>query len=78
MKTEVSVEFIMWITAERSKINKMSLDDIVFTGFGDPIDIPQELIDEFQMTGLSNIDFITTRFYLRESMFNKKEVSDED
>lgn len=38
MKVQVSVERIIYLKSELAKFNKMDLDDIEFTSFGEPIE----------------------------------------
>ncbi len=59
---EVSVEEIMRISRERQAINKLEFRNIVWTYQGKPLDIPSQLLDDFEICGLNNIDFITSNF----------------
>ncbi len=45
------------------KVNKPLLSSIVLTRKGKPIHIERKNVEEFMLTGLDNIDFITSRFY---------------
>ena len=65
-KLMVQVEYILWLDEERRRINHADLDDIVFYEDGAKIEIPQSVIRKFEMTGLSNNDFITSGYYLKE------------
>lgn len=60
---QVAVEYIKWIQEERTKVNRAKLEDIEFFENGMKIDIPKEVIDKFELTGLNNIDFIWSGFY---------------
>ena len=55
---QVAVEWIKWLMEERAKINRAELEDIEFFENGMKLDIPAEVIKDFDFTGLSNIDFI--------------------
>ncbi len=61
----VSIEEIIGMQQRRVMIVQADLDDIIFTLQGMPLDIDKEVKDEFNMSGLTNIDFITSKYYLR-------------
>lgn len=46
-----------------SEINNVPFDEIQWMKDGKPLDVPQELKDEFKMTGLSNKDFVALEFW---------------
>jgi len=71
MKVQVSVERIIYLKSELAKFNKMDLDDIEFTSFGEPIEIDPKIISNFELTGLSNTDFITSRYYEMKDLKNE-------
>ncbi len=60
---QVAIEYINWLQEERAKINRADLRDIEFFENGMKLDIPQEILDNFEFTGLNNIDFIWSDFY---------------
>lgn len=62
-KKKVSIEYINWLLEERAKINSMNLKDIEFSENTKVLDIDPMIIEEFNYTGLCNIDFITSGFY---------------
>ena len=62
---QIAIEYINWLTEERAKINRMDLDDIEFFENGMKLDIPKKVIEDFEYTGLNNVDFITSRFFER-------------
>jgi len=69
----INLEDIRKNVEQRREWNSARLDRIEFYEDGVQLDIPIELIDEFEFTGLNNIDFITTGFYLqKEKKENKK------
>ncbi len=47
---------------EKSKINRQKLGDIELFENGMKLDIPRKVIDDFEFTGLSNVDFILSDF----------------
>lgn len=60
---QVAVEYIKWLQEERAKINRVPLEEIEFFENGMKLDIPKEIIEKFDFTGLNNIDFIWSDFY---------------
>lgn len=60
----ITLEEIQEIQAKRTMINNFDLSSIRFTENGKDININKDLIQEFEFTGLSNIDFITSGFYI--------------
>ena len=57
-KTIVREEDIERIQEERSAINRLKLEDIVFTRDGVPVEYTAEEIQEWRYSGLNNMDFI--------------------
>ena len=51
-----------WDLARR-KFNRLDLMEIDFYRDGKKIEIPTEVKDRFQYTGLLNIDFVTSDFF---------------
>ena len=60
---KIAIEYIEWLASERQKINKTPLDEIEFFKNGMKVDISKKMIEDFEFTGLNNIDFITSGFY---------------
>ena len=75
-KTLVDVDIILKLIGDRSIINDLPLDEIAFCFDGKIIEIPKAEIEEFQFTGLSNIDFISMRDWTEEPIEIKKELLD--
>jgi hypothetical protein len=63
---KVAVEYIKWLQEERAKINRLELKDIQFFENGMVLDIPEDVIDEFEYIGLNNTDFILSEYYVGE------------
>lgn len=59
---EIAVEEVLRIHKERWVINKPDFLDIVWTYKGKPLDIPRQLLEDFNLCGLNNMDFITSNF----------------
>ncbi len=59
---KIAIEYVEWLMEEKSKINRQKLDDIELFENGTKLDIPQKVIDDFELTGLSNVDFILSDF----------------
>ncbi len=62
-KKIVSVEEILLMQEERAKINRIPLNEILFFENGKPLKIPDKIVEDFEFTGLNNIDFITSGAY---------------
>jgi len=62
MKKEIAVEEVMRIHEGRWAINKLDFSDIVWTYQGKVLDIPKQLLEDFELCGLNNCDFITSNF----------------
>ena len=59
---KVCIEYVSWLMEEKSKINRVPLEDLEIFENGMKLDIPQKVIDDFDFTGLSNVDFILSNF----------------
>ena len=59
---KIAIEYVEWLIEEKSKINRQKLGDIELIEDGMKLDIPQKVIDDFELTGLSNVDFILSDF----------------
>jgi len=59
---KIAVEYVKWLMEERSKINRVPLKDLEIFENGMKLDIPRKVIDDFDFTGLSNVDFILSDF----------------
>ena len=60
---KVAIEYINWLTEERAKVNRTDLKAIEFFENGMKVDISDKGIEDFEFTGLNNIDFITSGTY---------------
>jgi len=58
----IAVEYVKWLMEEKSKINRVALSDLEIFENGMKLDIPKKVIDEFDFTGLCNVDFILSDF----------------
>lgn len=65
-KIRIDIEEIFEICERRKTINKLDLADIEFCSKGIPLNIDPKVTEEFSFTGLNNIDFITSNYYLKE------------
>lgn len=59
---KVAIEYVEWLMDEKSKINRVALEDLELFENGMKLDIPKKIIDDFDFTGLSNVDFILSDF----------------
>ena len=64
-KIKVNIEEIFEIEERRKLINRLDLMEIEFCVDGEPIKIDPKVRKKFEFTGLNNIDFITSNYYLR-------------
>lgn len=71
---KVTIEYLQAIQDERARINNTPLNEIEFYENGKKIEIDEDIIKEFEFTGLNNIDFITSGFYLGTSHNTNKEA----
>jgi len=62
----VNLEEVQKNLNQRSKWNSTPLEEIEFYERGVKIEIPKEIINQFERTGLNNIDFISSGYYKRE------------
>ncbi len=62
-RMKIAIEYIEWLQTERDKINHAQLEEIEFFENGVKVDIPQKTVFDFDLTGLSNIDFIQSGYY---------------
>lgn len=60
---KISVEEIMQMYNRRREINRCPLKDLEIYESGVLVNIDPKLIEEWDFTGLSNIDFITSDVY---------------
>jgi hypothetical protein len=64
MKHHFSLEQVNYLVKQIKIINDARLEDILWWDEdGEAIEINPKVIEEFKLTGLNNIDFITTGYY---------------
>ena len=61
---KINIEDVIVHLEQQRKWNSIPLSDIEFYERGVKLDIPKGLIDEWEFTGLNNIDFISSGYYL--------------
>ena len=59
----VNIEEVIQLSKKRCKINGYQFDKIEWYIGGKKLDIPQDLLEDWEFTGLNNIDFISTGYY---------------
>jgi hypothetical protein len=64
-KVIIALEDVDRFLEFRRKVNTPLLSSLILTKDGKPIHIEKENVDEFMMIGLSNLDFITGKYYLK-------------
>jgi len=62
----LEINYIKWLQMERARINRANLHDIKFYKNGKRLNINPKVLEKFEFTGLSNIDFISSGFYEEE------------
>jgi hypothetical protein len=60
---KVSVEEVRELLNRIMSINALELEEIVWTERGIELNISQRALENFEFTGLNNIDFIMTGMY---------------
>lgn len=60
----VTIESIREMVKFRRKINSISLDEIELYENGERLKVSVKEIDKWELTGLNNIDFITSHFVM--------------
>ena len=67
-KAEIAIEDIHALMQNRRAINRLPLEDIIWTENGKPIHIDKKIIEDWDLTGLTNIDFIDSGRYKDKTM----------
>ena len=70
---KIDINEIFEIKDRERLINNFDLMDITFCAGDKPINIDPQVQQEFRKTGLSNIDFIMTNYYLKGMEADKDE-----
>jgi len=63
---KINLEEIQKHLNQRKRWNSVPLGEIEFYEKGEKIEIPKEVVEKFELTGLNNIDFISSGYYKRE------------
>ena len=63
MRIPIAIEYIKALQEQRAYINRLDLAQIDFYEDGKKLDIPQKAVDDFPLTGLSNVDFVLAGYY---------------
>ena len=69
-KIRVSIESVNKMQEFRQFVNQGLLSEIVWTLNGKILKIDPKIIEEFELTGLNNIDFITSGMYKKGLLTN--------
>jgi len=59
----IDIDWVRYLTEERAKINALDLRSVKFVQRGELIEVDRKVVERFELTGLSNIDFITSGRY---------------
>ena len=65
-KVFVTIEDVLRIQKERSAINRLKFENIVWTKNGKAIHIDPMVKDDWLLCGLNNCDFITSNYYKKK------------
>lgn len=57
-KVVIRIEEVVRLQSRRRRINQYNLHDILWTKNGKQIQFPKDVLDDWDFTGLTNIDFI--------------------
>jgi hypothetical protein len=58
MKTKIDVQDVFNLANERGRMNRPELKDLEFINDGKICPIPNKVLEDWEFTGLSNVDFI--------------------
>lgn len=61
--TVITIEEILAIQKRRREINNLPLNQIIWTKNGEPIRPNRKRVKDWELTGLTNIDFVTSGEY---------------
>jgi len=70
----VRIEFLIELKNYLKEINETPLNEITWMQGIKPIKIDKKLIEDFELTGLSNIDFIMSGYYKGVKRNTLKEI----
>ena len=76
MKTRVDIEDVLRLQQKQAEINKLEFKDIEWYKNGEKIEIDQKIIDQFDFTGMNNIDFIISGYYEQPEDLSQSEFVD--
>ena len=65
-KFEIAIEDVRAMQLRREEINRLPLEEIIWTEGGVPVSIDKKTIEDWRFVGLNNIDFITSGEYKEE------------
>ena len=65
MRVRIDIEDIKALVAKRQDMNRHALNTIDFYENGKKVKISQSTLEDFELCGLTNIDFITSHYYRR-------------
>lgn len=73
----ISVEEVRGHLKRLGYINSFPFSDIIWVEKGIELNIPKKITEEFELTGLNNIDFISTNYYLLDPTLKKIREAEE-
>jgi len=60
----INIEDVLEAEKKRRGINSLNLEDIVWVKDGQAFHVDEVVVAKFESIGLSNVDFITSGYYL--------------
>ena len=60
---KIHVEEIIYLDEQLRRINRVPLNEIEFYENGVKLEIDPKLIEEFEFTGLGNVNFVLMKYY---------------
>lgn len=68
---KVEIQRVLALVAELGVINRKDIDEIEFCNHGKPLDISQETLGAWDVTGDTIVDFITSGVWRLEGVENE-------
>ena len=62
----VKIEYVKWLKDELRKINSVPLNTITWIEDEKVVGVDAQVVEDFDLSGLSNVDFIMTGEYKRK------------
>ena len=70
---KINIEDIKDLIRKKRRFNRLKLKNIIFYENGKKLNIPPEVIEEWEITGLNNVDFVDVEFWKARNRDRKGE-----